>query len=118
MNVNSLSFRRGQSPLLALAIALSLSARLCAGEAFVSVRQAIDLAQEQLDLRGLQSSVRIESVALKPATLLGSTRVWTVLWSASIPSDPGRFEIGVEVDMNGKVTRLAKKTARGTKTAP
>lgn len=109
---------RPKCPIFASLLAISLTARLWAGGGFVSVRQAIDLAQEQLDLRGLQSTVQIESVVLKPSTILGSTRVWTVLWSSTIPSDPGRFEIGVEIDMTGKVTRLEKKTARVGKTAP
>jgi hypothetical protein len=79
------------------------------------VRQAIDLAQEQLDLRGLQSSVQIESVVLKPATVWSSQRVWTVLWSHALPTDTGKFEVGVEVDPAGKVMRLVRKAAGGGK---
>lgn len=89
-----------------------------AGNAAVSARQAVDIAQEQLDLRGLQSSIQIESVMLQSATVLGSRRVWTVLWSRPVSSDSGKFEVGVEVDMNGKVVRLVKKTASGTKGSP
>ena len=81
----------------------------------VSARQAIDLAQEQLDLRGLQTTVEIESVVLQAATILGDSRVWTILWSRPFSSDSGKFEVGVEVDMNGKVVRLIKKTGRGAK---
>jgi hypothetical protein len=116
--MNPLFMFHGKLPMLALLFAVALNAPLWAGGGFVSVRQAIDLAQEQLDLRGLQSTVQIESVVLKPSTILGSTRVWTVLWSNTIPGDPGRFEIGVEIDMNGKVMRLEKKTGRGGKTSP
>ena len=89
-----------------------------AGNAPVSARQAVDIAQEQLDLRGLQSSIQIESVVLQAATVLGSTRVWTVLWSRSVSADSGKLEVGVEVDMNGRVVRLVKKTAGGAKGSP
>jgi hypothetical protein len=88
-----------------------------AGNSRVSARKAIDLAQEQLDLRGLQSTVQIESVVLQSVTILGASRVWTVLWSQPISSDSGKFEVGVEVDMNGKLVRLVKKTAPGAKAA-
>ncbi len=84
-----------------------------AGAPAISAREALDLAQEQLDMRGLQKSVYVESIALKSASLLGAQRVWTVLWSEKLQADGGLVEIGAEVDMKGRVVRLVKKPATG-----
>lgn len=89
-----------------------------AGNAGVSVQKAVELAQEQLEMRGLQASVQIESVVLQPATVLGASKIWTVLWSKSVPLDNGKYEVGVEVDMSGKVVRLVKKTGGASKLVP
>lgn len=100
-------------PLHALAPLTSL-----AGNAGVSVQKAVELAQEQLEMRALQASVQIESVVLQPATVLGASKIWTVLWSKSVPLDNGKYEVGVEVDMSGKVVRLVKKTGGSSKLVP
>jgi len=97
---------------------LAAPALLSAGSAGVSVQKAIALAQEQIEMRGLQSAVQIESVVLQPATVLGSSKIWTVLWSKPVPLENGKCEVGVEVDMNGKVMRLVKKAGNGAKLAP
>ena len=87
-----------------------------AGAPAVSVREALDLAQEQLDMRGLQKTVYVDSISLKSATLLGSQRVWTVLWSEKLQADGGLLEVGAEVDMKGRVVRLVKKPASAPRT--
>ena len=102
----------------ALALPVLTPLALFAGNASVSVQKAVELAQEQLEMRGLQASVQIESVALQPATVLGTSKIWTVLWSKPVPLDNGKYEVGVEVDMSGKVMRLVKKTGNTPKLAP
>jgi high-affinity K+ transport system ATPase subunit B len=89
-----------------------------AGGPAVNAKRALDLAQEQLDIRGLQASVFIESMSLRSATMLGGDRSWTVLWSESIPADGGLFEVGASVDMKGNVVRLLKKTASNPRSSP
>ncbi len=86
-----------------------------AGGPTVPVAEAVALAQEQLQIRGLQGSVYIESVTLRAASILGSSKQWTVLWSEPLPASQGRVEVGVEVDMKGNVVRLLKKAALGAK---
>jgi hypothetical protein len=81
----------------------------------VPVADAVALAQEQLQIRGLQGSVYIESVTLRAASILSSSKQWTVLWSEPLPASQGRVEVGVEVDMKGNVVRLLKKAAVGVK---
>ncbi len=94
-----------------LCIALALGTANWAGAEppLISVRQAIELAQEQLDIRGLTDSVYIESVTLKSPTVMGGPKHWTVLWSRSVPVGKGMIEVGAEVDMQSKVVRLLKK---------
>lgn len=94
---------------------LCLVPDIFAAEPQVSVTEAIALAQEQLQIRGLQGSVYIESVTLRAASVLSSTKQWTVLWSEALPSSQGRIEVGVEVDMKGRVVRLLRKASVGLK---
>ena len=86
-----------------------------AAEPSVPVAEAVSLAQEQLNIRGLQGRVYIESVALRSASVLGTKKQWTVLWSEPVPASQGRVEVGVEVDMNGSVVRLLKKAPAGAR---
>lgn len=86
-----------------------------AGGPSVPVAEAVALAQEQLQIRGLQGSVYIESVTLRSASILSSAKQWTILWSEPLPASQGRVEVGVEVDMKGNVVRLLKKAATGVK---
>jgi hypothetical protein len=90
------------------------SASLAAGPP-VPVAEAVALAQEQLLIRGLQESVFIESVSLRSSSLLSASKQWTVLWSEPLPASLGRVEVGVEVDMQGRVVRLLKKARAGSK---
>jgi hypothetical protein len=70
--------------------------------------RAIELAQEQLDNRGLEKTVFIESVVLEKDAAIGHSRHWTIRWSQTLPASAGRIEIGAEVDMQGHVVRLVK----------
>ena len=89
-----------------------------ASEPKVPAKKALELAQEQLDIRGFNSSVYIDSLALKASTLMGGAKSWTILWSERIPLDGGLVEIGASVDMNGKVERLVKKASAVARTSP
>jgi hypothetical protein len=96
-------------------MAAGMPALLNAGETKVSARMAVDLAQEQLDVRGLQESVQVESLVLKSPSLLAGSQVWTVLWSKPVATETGKLETGVEIDMSGRVVRLVKKMAAPAK---
>ena len=89
-----------------------------ASEPKVPAKRALELAQEQLDIRGFNTSVYIDSLALKSSTVIGGVKSWTVLWSERIPLDGGLVEIGASVDMNGKVERLVKKASPAARISP
>jgi len=107
--------RRSLGKWLLFAMAAGMPALLNAGETKVSARMAVDLAQEQLDVRGLQESVQVESLVLKSPSLLAGSQVWTVLWSKPVATETGKLETGVEIDMSGRVVRLVKKMAAPAK---
>lgn len=115
----AVSTRRGLAGAVVCAVTaaglLCLVPFMVAAEPPVTVTEAIALAQEQLQIRGLQGGVYIESVTLRAASVLSSTKQWTVLWSEALPASQGRVEVGVEVDMKGRVVRLLRKSPVGSK---
>jgi len=80
--------------------------------------RAVALAQEQLDIRGLEKTVFIESVVLEKSSAMSRSRHWTIRWSQAIPSDSGRSETGAEVDMEGHVVRLVKNAGAAVYVKP
>lgn len=104
--------------LLASVLAVVPPFKALAGAPAIPAGRAVEIAQQQLDMRGIQSSVFIESLALRSATMLGGEKTWTVLWSESIPAGAGLFEVGASVDMKGSIVRLLKKTASKARTSP
>ncbi len=80
--------------------------------------RALELAQEQLDIRGLEKTVFIDSVVLEKGAALSRSRHWTIRWSQAIPSASGRIETGAEVDMEGHVVRLVKNAGAAAYVKP
>lgn len=80
--------------------------------------RALALAQEQLDIRGLEKTVFIESVVLEKSSAMSRSRHWTIRWSQAIPAALGRSETGAEVDMEGHVVRLVKNAGAAVYVKP
>ena len=75
----------------------------------VSVRQALEAAEKNMQERGLGSDIYIESVSLSRALMFGGDAYWLVKWSHPLPaSTPNSHEIGLKIMMDGKVYRLVK----------
>ncbi len=78
----------------------------------VSVDQALALANKALARKGV-SGVYIESIELSKPTLLSKKWSWSVRWSAPLPaSRPEIKEVGLSIDMDGKVVHVVKAPRR------
>jgi len=96
-------------PLLSLLLAaLFLPAALFANLPAILAPQAAEIAQADLESRGLESEVYIADMRYKRGTF-GSSEHWEILWSKSFPANTeGRNEIGIKVTMDGKYTRTVR----------
>jgi hypothetical protein len=77
----------------------------------LGVDQAVKLAQHQLKERGLTGQVYITSVTLQADNLQRSAYHWTVKWSREVELDAEKKESGLEIAMDGSVTRVVRGPA-------
>jgi hypothetical protein len=96
---------------VAFCAALLLTASIHAGPPAVTADKAAKLAQEQLVERGLAGQHYISSVTLERTSFTSKAVYWLVKFTPSI-SHGDRQELGVEVGMDGSVTRLVNKAAK------
>jgi hypothetical protein len=75
----------------------------------ISARQALDIAEKNMNERGIGKDVYIVSVTFTHDSLLGGEAYWFVKWSHPIPAtDQTKREVGIKVRMDGAATRLVK----------
>lgn len=75
----------------------------------ISAHQALDLAEKNMNERGLGKEIYVESVTLTRPAIFGGETFWFIKWSHPIrATDPNKREIGIKVRMDGRTTRLVK----------
>ena len=74
----------------------------------VSVEQAAAIAQAQLKERGLTDRVFVTSLALEKDGLARGDRYWYARWSANLPLEERKTELGVRINMDGSVVRVVE----------
>lgn len=85
---------------------------LAAGEVpAVKIGEVAKISEDWLKERGLSDRVFVRSIELRRASglLVGNREVWVARWSKTVPaSDPKMRETGLEVTLEGKVSRLVE----------
>jgi hypothetical protein len=95
-------------PVMCLLAAVSLAQ---AAEPAIPIEQAIVLAQKDLRMRNLEGRYYVSALTLERDGLLSRKVHWFARWSEPMPRADRRKEIGVEIAMNGEVTRVLKAPA-------
>lgn len=75
------------------------------------VDRAVALAHQHLKDRGHAGKYYITSVKLEAANARRSAYHWSVDWSAAIPVDELKKEVGLEIAMDGTVVSIVKGPA-------
>ncbi len=71
--------------------------------------QAAQIAQTDLESRGLQSTIYIAQVIYKKKSAMNSEAHWEILWNKSFAAQTkGRNEFGIRVLMDGTFKRAVK----------
>ena len=79
----------------------------------LSIKRALELAEEALRAKGAENQTFVQTISLERSTIF-SPRGLVITWSNAIPgSKPGSREVGLEIDMKGEVVHLIN--ARATK---
>jgi len=109
----------GIGALAATLLLILLPKPLAHAEPAVSIRKALDLAEEALAAKGKKGEVYIESITWDRSSILSPKGVWVVSWSATIPgSKPGSKEVGIEINMQGEVLHLVNARGKKKNTSP
>ena len=94
---------------IATAILLINSAALADSTPVITAAQAAQIAQQDLESRGIQDQFYIWQMTYKKDSFMNSKRYWEVLWNKSFPAQTeGRKEFGLRIQMNGEYTRAVK----------
>lgn len=94
---------------LTVSIALVFATQLLAAPPAVNAAQAAQIAQTDLEERGIQGKVYIEQVILKKEGLLKDETYWEIMWNDEFPAQtPGRKEYGIRVFMDGSYKRAVR----------
>lgn len=94
---------------IATAILLINSAALADSTPVITAAQAAQIAQQDLESRGIQNQFYIWQITYKKDSFMNGKRYWEVLWNKSFPAQTeGRKEFGLRIQMNGEYTRAVK----------
>ena len=95
--------------LIATAILLINSAALADSTPVITAAQAAQIAQQDLESRGIEGQFYIWQMTYKKDSFMSGKRYWEVLWNKSFPAQTeGRKEFGLRIQMNGEYTRAVK----------
>ena len=95
--------------LIALVVCLFLSSPLLANPPAVTALQAAQIAQADLESRGLQNRIYIEQILLKKDGLIKGDPYWEVMWNDEFPAQTeGRKEFGLRIFMDGSHKRAIR----------
>ena len=91
------------------AILLINSAALAESTPVITAAQAAQIAQQDLESRGIEGQFYIWQMTYKKDSFMSGKRYWEVLWNKSFPAQTeGRKEFGLRIQMNGEYTRAVK----------
>lgn len=94
---------------IATAILLINSAALADSTPVITIAQAAQIAQQDLESRGIQDQFYIWQMTYKKDSFMNGKRYWEVLWNKSFPAQTeGRKEFGLRIQMNGEYTRAVR----------
>jgi hypothetical protein len=94
----------------ALLLVAVFSSATAAGPA-IPIEQAIALARKDLRDRHLDGAYYVSALTLERDSIVSRKVHWFARWSEAIPRADRRKEIGLEIAMNGEVTRVLKAHA-------
>ncbi|MDF1741313.1 MAG: hypothetical protein P1U86_19290 [Verrucomicrobiales bacterium] len=95
--------------LCALFLSFAVSTLAVANQPSLPAIKAIEIAQADLDSRGLQDKVHIYQMTYKKGSVMNGKAHWEVLWSDDFPAQTeGRNEIGLRISMDGNYKRAVK----------
>ena len=77
----------------------------------LSIEKAVALAQGNLKERGLDREIHVVALTLEPTSLLRSRFHWFARWSSSIPREDRKREIGLQINMDGRLVHVLKAPA-------
>lgn len=93
----------------ALILSFSFSTLAVADQPTLPALKAIEIAQADLDSRGLQGKVYIYQLTHKKGGIMGGKEHWEILWSDDFPAQTeGRKEFGLRITMDGNYKRAVK----------
>lgn len=93
----------------ALLLTVALSAHALADPPAILAPRVAEIAQADLESRGLQGKIFIEQIIYKKDTIMTKEPHWEVLWSDMFPAKTeGRKEFGLRVTMDGNYKRAVK----------
>ena len=103
-----------KSPSLAVLVSFfTLASITLAGPPAKSVEQAAKIAQERLRALGLEKTHHVASLVLERDSITSGSWHWIAKYSPAITSGQ-KPEIGLEIAMDGTLTRLVKSSAPKT----
>lgn len=95
--------------LIATAVFLIHSAALADSAPVISASQAAQIAQQDLESRGIEGQTYIWQMTYKKDSFMNGEAYWEVLWNKSFPAQTkGRKEIGLRIPMSGEYKRAVK----------
>lgn len=93
----------------AVIFTLSMAANALASPPVLLAAKAAEIAQADLESRGLQDRFYIEEIKFKKDSLITKEPHWEVLWSGSFAAQTeGRKEFGLRITMDGNYKRAVK----------
>lgn len=93
----------------AIILTFSFSTLALANQPTLPAVKAIEIAQADLESRGLQDKVYIYQMTYKKGSVMGNKQHWEILWSKNFPAQTeGRNEFGLRISMDGNYKRAVK----------
>tara|TARA_R110000850_G_scaffold190481_10_gene316579 strand:- start:1719 stop:2033 length:315 start_codon:yes stop_codon:yes gene_type:complete len=97
-----------KTALFAAALSLSISTALLAKDSPppILAGQAAQIAQTDLESRGLADTIFIEQIVFKKKSAINGEAHWEILWSNDFPAQTkGRKEYAIRILMSGEYKR-------------
>lgn len=107
--VSGLYFVTMKAILCSFFLTLALTTIVSANTPALPVSKAVEIAQADLDSRGLQDRIFIYQLTYKKASVMNGTAHWEVMWNKDFPAQTeGRKEFGLRITMDGNYKRAVK----------
>jgi hypothetical protein len=97
------------------AILLAFTAATACAEPQLPIEKAIKIANNYLKENGRKDTF-VKSISLDPTSLAKNQYVWAAMWGAPVPLEDMKRESGIEIQMDGTVSRYVEKTGSSKNT--